>query len=216
VRLADQADGARLRSFDALFLDEADLSADGQAVESAAENRVAVKIDFAAVGRFNEAAIFPSEEFRHPAMILTQAALDLVVLDLAAHVARDVLDLPHRGVERFPNRDQRVLALGRVAASPRDHDVVTFGHRDSDVDFEEFALPVSRFWPGDRHMTARDPIAELFQASGLFSDFRSDFLGGFKVLKGDLDWRLHDAAPFFRRGVEATPLGAAYRTQFYM
>jgi hypothetical protein len=36
------------------------------------------------------------------------------------------------------------------------------------------------------------------------------------MLKGDLDWRLHDAAPFFRRGVEATPLGAAYRTRFYM
>jgi hypothetical protein len=90
------------------------------------------------------------------------------------------------------------------------------GHRDSYVDFEELALPVSRLRPGDRHMTARDPIAELFQAFGLFSDFRSDFLGGFKVLKGDLDWRLHDAAPFFRRGVEATPLGAAYRTRFCM
>ena len=90
------------------------------------------------------------------------------------------------------------------------------GHRDSDVDFERVALPVSRLRPGDRHITARDPIAELFQALDLFGDFRSDFLGGFKVLKGDLDWRLHDAAPFFRRGVEATPLGAAYRTHFYM
>jgi hypothetical protein len=90
------------------------------------------------------------------------------------------------------------------------------GHRDSDVDFERVALPVSRLRPGDRHITARDPIAELFQASGLSGDFRADFLRGLKVLKGDLDWRLHDAAPLFRRGADATPRGAADRTLFCM
>ena len=65
--LADQSNGARLRAFDALFLDEADLRADGQAIESPAENGVAVKIDLATLRRFNESAIFPGEEFRHPA-----------------------------------------------------------------------------------------------------------------------------------------------------
>jgi hypothetical protein len=134
----------------------------------------------------------------------------------AARFSREVLDLPHRRVERFPDRDQWVLALGRVAASPRDHDVVTLGHRDSDVDFEQLALAMARLRPGDRHMTTRYPIAEFFQAFGLLGDFGSDVLRGFTVLKGDLDWRLHDAAPFFRRGVDATPLGAAYRTHFHM
>ena len=133
---------------------------------------------------------------------------------LAAHFAREVLDLPHGGVEGFPYRDQRVRTLGRVAVRPGDDDVVMLGHRDAYVDFEVLALPMSGLRPGDRDVTARDSIAELFQAFRLFGDFRPDFLRRFKVLEGDLDWRLHDAAPFFRRGVDATPPGAAYRTLF--
>jgi hypothetical protein len=149
-------------------------------------------------------------------MAALRTALRRAIPGLVAHFARDVLDLPHRSVEGLPNRNQRMLALGRVAASPRDDDVATPGHRDSHVDFEGFALAVSRLRPDDRDMTARYPIAELFQAIGLLGDFSADVLGGFKVLKGDLDWRLHDAAPFFRRGVDATPLGAADRTLFEM
>jgi hypothetical protein len=106
-----------------------------------------------------------------------------------AHFAGKVLDLPHRRVEGFPNCDQGVGALGRVAVSPGDDDVAMLGHRDSNIDFEWVALPVSRLRPGDRHMTARDPIAELFQAFSLFGDFRADFVRGFKMLKGDLNWR---------------------------
>jgi hypothetical protein len=65
-------------------------------------------------------------------------------------------------------------------------------------------------------MTARYPIAELFQALGLLGDFGSDFLRGFAVLKGDLDWRLHDAAPFSRRSVEAPPLWRRFPGSFHM
>ncbi len=61
--LPDQANGARLRAFDSLFLDEADLRADGQAVEPLAENGVAVKTDFTAFRRFNESTIFPAGNF---------------------------------------------------------------------------------------------------------------------------------------------------------
>jgi hypothetical protein len=149
-------------------------------------------------------------------MAALQTALRRAIPGLVAHFARDVLDLPHRGVEGLPNRNQRMLALGRIAVSLGDDDVMTLGHRDSHVDLEELALPMSGLRTGDRHVTARYPIAELFQAFGLLGDFGSDALGGLVVLKGDLDWLLHDAAPFFRRGVEATPLGAAYRTRFYM
>jgi hypothetical protein len=90
------------------------------------------------------------------------------------------------------------------------------GHRDSYVDFEELALPVSRLRPGDRHMTARDPIAELFQAFGLFGDFRADFVRGLIVLKGDLDWRLHDAAPFLSARRRCDPAWRRLPNSFYM
>jgi len=57
MMLADDADGARLRPFLALLLDEADFRADFELVEIAIHDRVAVEIDFAAVGGFDEAAI---------------------------------------------------------------------------------------------------------------------------------------------------------------
>ena len=114
--LPDQSNGARLRAFDALLLDKADLGADGQAIESSAENGVAVKIDLATLRRFNESTIFPGEEFRHSAAALRQVVLDLVVPDLAARIARYVFDLPHRRVEGLPNRSR---ACSRSGASPR-------------------------------------------------------------------------------------------------
>ncbi len=121
--------------FSPCFLDEADLRADDQAVEGPVENGVAVKVDFTTVRRFDESAIFPGEEFRHAAMVLRH-----VFLDLTAHVARDVFDLPHRRVESLPDRDQSVLALGRVAMGLADDDVVMLGHGDANIDLEETAL----------------------------------------------------------------------------
>lgn len=72
---------------------------------------------------FDEAAILASEELGHTAM-----AFRHVFLDLAARLASDVFDLPHRLVESLPDRHQRVLALGRVAMRLADHD---FMMRDS-------------------------------------------------------------------------------------
>ena len=57
VMLADQANGARLRALLAVLLDEADFRTDAQAGEAAVEHSIAMKIDFAAVRRLDEAAI---------------------------------------------------------------------------------------------------------------------------------------------------------------
>ncbi len=65
---ADEADGARLRAFVALFLDEDHFRADDQAVEGPVENGVAMKIDFTAVRRFDESTFLASEEFCHTAV----------------------------------------------------------------------------------------------------------------------------------------------------
>ena len=137
--LADEADGARLRAFVALLLDEDHFRADDQAVEGPVENSVVMKIDFTAVRRFDEAAILASEELGHTAM-----AFRHVFLDLAARLASDVFDLPHRLVESLPDRAQRVLALGRVAMRLADHDFMMPGNRDAKIDLEESALPVAK------------------------------------------------------------------------
>jgi len=57
VMLADQANRARLCALCAFFLDETDFRADPQSAVGPIEHRIAVKIDFAAVGRFDEAAL---------------------------------------------------------------------------------------------------------------------------------------------------------------
>ena len=63
MAFADEVDGARLRAFVALFLDEDHFRADDQAVEGPVENGVAMKIDFTAVRRFDKSTIIASEEF---------------------------------------------------------------------------------------------------------------------------------------------------------
>ena len=65
MAFADEVDGARLRAFVALFLDEDHFRADDQAVEGPVENGVAMKIDFTAVRRFDKSTIIASEELSH-------------------------------------------------------------------------------------------------------------------------------------------------------
>jgi len=52
------------------------------------EHCISVKIDFAAVGRFDEAAIIRRQKLCHPTV-----AFRRVLLDLTAHIAGDVFDL---------------------------------------------------------------------------------------------------------------------------
>jgi hypothetical protein len=122
-------------------------------------------------------------------------ALRHVFLDLIAHITRDAFDLPHRRVESVSDRDQSVLVLGRVAMGPTDDDVFTLGHCDSNIDLEEIAFPMSGVRPSDHDMTARYPMAELFEALHLLGDLGSNLLRRLAVLKGDLDWHLHSVAP---------------------
>ena len=63
VMLADQANRARLCALCAFFLDETDFRADPQSAVGPIEHRIAVKIDFAAVGRFDEAALIRRRSF---------------------------------------------------------------------------------------------------------------------------------------------------------
>ena len=86
--LADQANRARLCALCAFFLDETDFRADPPSAVGSIEHRIAVKIDFAAVGRFDEASLIPRQKLGHPTV-----AFRRVLLDLTAHIAGEVFDL---------------------------------------------------------------------------------------------------------------------------
>src|SRR5271165_7325598 len=135
TRFAQQPYHARLRALFPRLLDEAHLRADAQAVERAFGDGVAVEIDLPSLRRFDEPVVPAGYEFRNAA-----AALGGVRLDLAARIALDVLDLPHRGVESLADRDQHMLLLGRVVVRLAHDHVVVLGHRDADVDLEPPAL----------------------------------------------------------------------------
>ena len=60
---------------------------------------------------------------------------------LATHFAREVLDLPHRRVEGLPDRDQRMLALGRVCTkTDRTASAITYLERAYEIDPSNFAV----------------------------------------------------------------------------
>jgi hypothetical protein len=185
--MAPEANNPRLRAVFALLFNETDFRADGHAVEGAVENGVAVEIDFAAVPRLDEARFLAGKELLDPAMTLRRRML----LDVAAHLARGVFDLADRLAESLPDRDQRVLALVRVAVGLGNDDFLTLGHGYAKIDLEQSAVAVTSLRPDDRDMAARNPRPELFEPSYLSVELRPDLIRRLEVAKGDLGWLLH-------------------------
>jgi hypothetical protein len=68
--------------------DETDFRAAPQSAVGPIEHRIAVKTDFATVGRFDETALIRRQKLCHPTV-----AFRRVLLDLTAHIAGDVFDL---------------------------------------------------------------------------------------------------------------------------
>jgi hypothetical protein len=114
-----------------------------------------------------------------------------MLLDIATHLARSVLDLTDRLVESLPDRDQRVLALVRVAVRPGDGNFLTLRHCDPKIDLEQSALPAPGLRSDDRDIAARDSRAELIEALHLSVDFGPNLIRRLVVAKGDLGWLLH-------------------------
>ena len=65
--------------FAPFFLDETDFRADLQSAVGPIEHRIAVKIDFAAVGRFDEASLIPRQKLCHPTVAFRRVLLDLTL-----------------------------------------------------------------------------------------------------------------------------------------
>ncbi|HZZ62865.1 MAG TPA: hypothetical protein VFE63_17160 [Roseiarcus sp.] len=184
--LADEADRARLRALYALFLDEADFRADRQPAEGPIKHRIAVKIDFSTVRRFDEAALVAPEKLRDAAMVFNR-----MLLDLTAQLALGLLDLAHRSVKGLPDRDPRVLALGGVAAPPVDDHVLIPRHGYAKPNLKQITVAMPGLRAVDNDMTTRDARTEFFEALRLRSDLGSDLFRWLALPEGDVDWRLH-------------------------
>src|SRR5271165_5349499 len=160
-----------------------------------------MKIDFAAVGRFDEAAILAGQEPSHAAMIGRR-----MLFHLLAQIADDVLDLPDRRIEGVAYGHRRMLVFRRVLVRSVDDDIFVSRHGDAQVDLEKVALLVSRGGFGHHDMATRDPRAEFFETLRLFVDLGADGLGWLAVLKGDFRRRLHGLAlPRKTSRLPATP-----------
>src|SRR5271165_1238618 len=155
--LPARANRARLRALLPLFLDKPDFGADPQAIEGPIEDGVAVKIDLSPVWRFDKTAILLGQEFGHPAVAFRD-----MLLHLALHVVLGILDLAHRRVKSFPDRNQRVFALRRVAARPIDDYILVFRQGDVQRDAEQITAAMPRLRPCDDDLATRDAAAELF------------------------------------------------------
>ncbi|VTZ25097.1 hypothetical protein MPC1_2060005 [Methylocella tundrae] len=188
MMLANQTHRARLRAFLAFFLYEADFRAHPQLVESVVENGVAMKVDLAPIGRFDESGVFAREEPRHTAVIFHR-----MEFHLAAQIALGVLDLPLRRAKGLSHRDHDMLTFRLVIMRPVDDNVLVPGHRNSDVDLERSAVTAPLFFTDDCDMTARNSGAEFFEALSQPENLGSNSFRRVAVLKGDLDWRLHEA-----------------------
>src|SRR4051794_17692614 len=106
VVLAEGHHAACLRTLDALRLlrDEAHLITNLELIKRAANDAVAMKIDFAAVGACDKAAILLGKK-ACDASVIGHA----VYFDLAAAAARMILELAARGVKSVANGGMDVL-----------------------------------------------------------------------------------------------------------
>ena len=109
----------------------------------------------------------------------------LVILDLAADLARVILELPVGGIEGIANRDIHVLVGMVLAGCAADHDLVS-GHRDVDLGVVEIALVVMAVLRFDNHATGHDVVQKRVQLGGLLANVGLHGVGRIHVAKGDL------------------------------
>lgn len=195
--LADNVDGARLRPFVAKLFDEADFGAYLQLIEIALHDRVAVKIDFTAVPRFDKAAILAGQETRHAAVRRLG-----VLFHFAAEIAHRVLDLADRGVEGVTDGDDGMFMFGLVAMASVDNNVFASRHGDAQRDMKKVSMLMSRGL-GDGQVARGDPVAELFEPSDLSDHLSANGVRRLVVTKGDFRWRLHGLPHLERDGGRA-------------
>jgi hypothetical protein len=186
VVLAEGYHAASLWTLHALHLlrDEAHLVANLELIKRAANDAVAMKIDFAAVGAHDKAAILLGKEPRD-APVIGHA----VQFDLATAVARMILKLTARGVKSVTNGGMDVLVcMLRLRITPN-YDF-TPGNAQVDTDLIDVAL-LTRLPSFDDDAAGNDPVEEPLEGVDAFSDPLFNGGGRNHMTKRDLYGHLH-------------------------
>lgn len=97
---AQEAYGARLRSFLARLFHEGDFRADLESIERMTQHRVLVEVDVATIGRGEKTVSVCRHQPGHAAAGQRDA-----LLDLAAALPHLILEAPSRFIERFMERN---------------------------------------------------------------------------------------------------------------
>ena len=159
MMLTYRDDRTRLRPFGALRMlcYKTDLIANGQLVEPAIRDAVAVEIDLAAIGAQNKAAIPIGEETRDAPMIGHR-----VQLDVAASLANVIFEQPARRVERVANGDIDILVRMVRLGITADHDLAP---RNFEIDThpEQMTLLVAGVLAFDNDTARYDPVKKAFE-----------------------------------------------------
>ena len=180
---ADPRHRRGLRPFVAELLGEPDLVADGEPVVII-EHAVAMEVDLASIGR-EVAPLTLDVDVRHAGV----RRLD-VRLHVSTQTLRVIRELPPRGPERIADRHVGVLvcAVERVIAA--DHDVRA-RHRQGHEHADALAAVVVLVRALDHHVTALDPVVDVFQLAGPTTHEIFDRGARFHVAKRDIQLEWH-------------------------
>lgn len=146
--LAERNHGARLRTPGAFgFLnDKANFVADFELIEAAIRDAVAVEIDFAAVGRRDEAVILLGDQTRDAAVVR-----DRMQFHVAAPLADIVFEEPASCIEQVAHRDMGIFMRMMSCRVAPDHDLAA-GDGQIDTDMKQIALLMARILEFDSNV----------------------------------------------------------------
>ncbi len=181
----DQLDERGLRPGVARLLPEEHLAAHVDGLEVMIRDRVAVEVDFPAVGRLDEAVGREGKELRDPA-----AATGVVRFLLAPHAA-DVILQPAAGRrEGVAECDVHVFVRVVEMVIAVDHDLAA-GHADVDPDGIEPSEPMVTVRLRDHDVAAGDAVAEALEPADVLEGSVTHALVDGDVVEGDLGLGLH-------------------------
>src|SRR6185312_7251835 len=171
--LSDPLDRARLRTLFALgfVAEKANLVADRQSLELAADERIAMHIHLVPRRRADEGMI--GKYARDPPVV-------------------------RRRVERIAHRDQNVL-MGVMFRGIAFDDNLAVRNRQRHAQMIELALPMLPRARFDGDAARHDPRKEFFQLGDALADMTLDRGRRRHMAKGDLQRDLHDRTPEFQR-----------------
>lgn len=198
----DQSHRARLRTFLADFIDEAHGRTDLEPVECPVKNAVAMEVDLAPIGRFDEAIALVAPQFRH-ATLAVRLLSRLHVTALTSHM---ILEPTAQAIESLVDSSIGILACCIGFWSMAHHDLTT---RNGQIDAHS-EMPAALLVPVgalDHDVAAGDAGGEGLELFRPLLDVPLDGIGVWDVTEGDLNGKRHGQMACSSHAHDRSPLG---------